>query len=347
MATVSSTAPDLAERVAAYRAARDRAVRWLLGHLNADGSIGEPTTGFSYYRAPWTFTVVGETEAAAAVCGWIRRNLVTADGRIDGPYRVFDEWSTYRDATLIVGAHAAMQYDLSLGLWVPGLVAIRDEASGIWPNDRLPGDGPPRYSDVLDVTAGGAGVGFAALAVGDIYAARGIAGLLARMWDEQPDPERRQYIAWSRTRQRLITELDPEFDAATMLVDNALHASQYWFWGGIAAAFLCRLWLAELDPALLDLARRYQAFSMTATDAQFDYPAVCKSSWGASLLWQVTGEEVYRDWTLRMGDWYLERQEPAGWWHPLVEETLGDVIEVTLEFVMHLDTLIGALASRP
>jgi hypothetical protein len=48
-----------------------------------------------------------------------------------------------------------------------------------------------------------------------------------------------------------------------------------------------------------------------------------------------------------MGDWYISRQEPAGHWHPLVEETLGDVIEITLEFVMHLDTLIGALASRP
>jgi hypothetical protein len=48
-----------------------------------------------------------------------------------------------------------------------------------------------------------------------------------------------------------------------------------------------------------------------------------------------------------MGDWYLERQEPDGRWHPLVERTLGDVIEISLEFVMHLDTLIGALSSRP
>ena len=132
-----------------------------------------------------------------------------------------------------------------------------------------------------------------------------------------------------------------------MLVDNALDASQYWFWGGIAAAFLCRLWLADPDPSHLALARRYQAFSMTATDAQFRYPAVCKSSWGSSLLWQVTGEEPYRDWTLRMGDWYVGTQEPEGCWHPLVQQTPGDVIEITLEFVMHLDTLIGALASRP
>jgi hypothetical protein len=47
-----------------------------------------------------------------------------------------------------------------------------------------------------------------------------------------------------------------------------------------------------------------------------------------------------------MGDWYVDTQEPEGWWHPLVETTPGDVIEITLEFVMHLDTLIGALSSR-
>jgi hypothetical protein len=268
---------ELAERLASYRAARERGVRWLLGHLNADGSIGDPSTGFSYYRAPWTFTVVGETEAATAISGWIRANLLTADGRIDGRYRVFDEWATYRDATLVVGAQAAQQYDLSLGLW-PGLLAIRDPGSGIWSNDRLPGDGPngePRYSDILDVTGGGCGVGFAALAVGDLDAARRVAGLLHRVWAEQPDPEHRQYVAWSAPRQRLVTEADPEFNAETMLVDNALDAPQYWFWGGIAAAFLCRLHLADPRPAYLDLARRYQAFSMTATDAQFGYPAVC------------------------------------------------------------------------
>ena len=59
------------------------------------------------------------------------------------------------------------------------------------------------------------------------------------------------------------------------------------------------------------------------------------------------GEQQYLDWTLRLGDWYVATQEAAGFWHPLSEKTQADIIEVTLEFVMHLDTLIGALASRP
>lgn len=351
MTAPSAPAPsaELRERIAAYRDARDRGVRWLLARLNPDGSIGDPTTGFSYYRAPWTFTVVGETEAATAISAWIRRNLVTPDGRIDGPYRVFDEWSTYRDATLVVGAQAALQYDLSFGVW-SGILAVRDPASGIFATDRLPGGGFTAgfgTSDALDVTGGGAGVGFAALAVGDLATARGIAAFLERLWDAQPAPLERQYVAWSRTRQAPITEADPDFNAETMLVDNRLDASQYWFWGGICAAFLSRLYLADPRAAYLDLARRYQAFSMSATDAQFTYPAVCKSSWGSSLLWQLTGETQYRDWAIRMGDWYLAGQEAAGWWHPLVESNEGDAIEVTLEFVMHLDTLIGALSARP
>ena len=340
--TIALAPAEKVQRLAAYREARRRGVDWLLGQMNPDGSIGDPSTGFSYYRAPWTFTVVGETEAAAAICGFIRRHLVTPDGRIDGPYRVFDEWATYRDATLVVGAHLAMQYDLSLGLW-PWLLALRDPASGIFATDRSPGGGT---SDVLDATAGGAGCGFAALAVGDLATARGIAGFLERLWDVQPALPDRFHVAWSRPRQAILTVADPDFDPSTMLVDNRLDAPQYWFWGGICAAFLCRLWLADPQPGYLELARRYQDFSMAATDAQFQYPGACKGSWGSSLLWQLTGDERYEAHTYRMGDWYVDRQEPGGWWHPLVERSPGDVIEATLEFVMHLDTLIGGLSSR-
>ena len=85
---------------------------------------------------------------------------------------------------------------------------------------------------------------------------------------------------------------------------------------------------------------------MGATPGQFNWSHVCKSSWGSSLLYQVTGEQQYLDWTYRMGDWYVETQEPDGRWHWENYSTLGSHIELAFEFVMHLDTLIGALASR-
>src|SRR6185503_7099861 len=94
---------DLAE----LRERRARAVSFLLGHLRPDGALGDPSEGFFFYRAPWTFCRVGEAGAAVAVCRWVRSNMLNADGTLGGPYRLFDDAYLYRDATLLVGAQLA------------------------------------------------------------------------------------------------------------------------------------------------------------------------------------------------------------------------------------------------
>lgn len=73
-------------------------------------------------------------------------------------------------------------------------------------------------SDAMDVTDGGPGCGFAALAVGDLGTAPGIAHFLARLCDAQPALPNRFYHVWSRRRQAIITEADPEF--AVMHLDT-------------------------------------------------------------------------------------------------------------------------------
>jgi hypothetical protein len=107
------------------------------------------------------------------------------------------------------------------------------------------------------------------------------------------------------------------------------------------------LYLADPDPSYLDYARKYEAFSMKATARQFEFPQVCKSSWGSSLLYEITGEQLYLDWTYRMGDWYMSTQKEDGHWQFKPDATRGALIELTLEFLMHLDTLMAGLASRP
>jgi hypothetical protein len=105
--------------------------------------------------------------------------------------------------------------------------------------------------------------------------------------------------------------------------------------------------LAEPRPEYVDLARNYQAFSMSATPRQFEFRQVVKSGWGSSLLYQITGEEQYLQWTYRMGDWLVAGQADDGRWRYEDSATRGAMIERTLERVMHLDTLIGALSWRP
>ena len=87
---------------------------------------------------------------------------------------------------------------------------------------------------------------------------------------------------------------------------------------------------------------------MTSTERQFDYVTVCKSGWGSSLLYLITGEPRYAAWTYRMGDWFVARQHADGYWPtdmPGVDQ--GRLIHNALEFVMHIDTIIAGLSSRP
>jgi len=336
-----AVSPDKAERLDAYLAARRRGTDWLLHHLNDDGSLGDPHAGFHFYRAPWTFVVAGETQAAVAICGWIRRNMLTPDAAIEGPFRVFGDAYAYRNATLIVGAHLAQQYDLSYRL-MPDLLRWRDPTSGAFANDRAP-DGS--QSDRMDIPYA-CGPGFAALATGHLDVARGVYTFLERMYNAQTQLPERFFYACSRSRQAVIMDYAAD-EQLWHVVENRVARRQRWTIGGIAAGFLCRLYLTEPRSSYLELARRYQAFSMAATDGQFQFAQVCKSSWGSSLLFQLTGEEQYRAWTYRMGDWYVTTQRPEGYWAWDMHTTLGARIELTLEFVMHLDTLIGGLSARP
>jgi hypothetical protein len=337
---VTKTATSLKrEKLQAYREARRKGTEWLLEQLNDDGSIGDSSEGFFFYRAPWTFVVAGEPESASAICGWIRRNMRTLEGTIDGPYRTSGSAFAYANSTLIIGAHLAMQYDLSQGL-MPDLLSWQDPRSGAFANHRL-GDGSK--SDDMDLPYS-CGPGFACLLTGQLDAARAVYRHLKTLYEAQTELPGRFYYTWSRARQAPVTEY-PKERQFWYIVENQAARRQRWTLGGIAAGFLCRLYLVEPRPAYLELARKYQAFSMSATEHQFDYSHVCKSSWGSSLLYQITGEEQYLNWTFKMGDWYVETQNTEGFWHWDYYTTLGAHIEVALEFVMHLNTLIAGLAS--
>ena len=331
---------SLAADLSRFRASRDRGIGFVLGLTAADGTVGNPDDGFVFYRAPWSFQLTGHSEVASAVCGWVRRHMLQPDGTLDGGIRTSTAAYGYIDSTFIYGAHLAGQFDLSEGL-MPRLLGWQDERSGGFANDLLPGGEPGDDMDVWNAC----GPGFASLVTGHRREAGLVAEFLGRIHRAQPNLPRHLYFAWSRERQALITEFDAAA-AATYVVDNELDARQSWVVGGIAAAFLGRLYLVDRDPELLSLARAYQDFSMAATPAQFNYASACKSGWGGAVLYQVTGEDRYLEWTRRMGDWFAGRQRADGAWGLDETSTGGTLVWVTLEFVMHMDTIINALASH-
>jgi rhamnogalacturonyl hydrolase YesR len=134
-------------------------------------------------------------------------------------------------------------------------------------------------------------------------------------------------------------------------VNESQDVQQYHYNGGMAAAFLVQLFLSTGDQSWLDLARLYQAFSIGSTEHQFEVMQVCKSAWGSGLLYAVTKEPIYRDWTIRMGDWFVAHQREDGHWentpYLVPQPSLPSNLAITAEFIVHLDTIIGALSGGP
>lgn len=330
----------LDQRLARYEAAKRRGVEFLLKHVNPDGSVAYLEDGFHFYRLPWTFTVCGETRAALRVCAWVRQHMLTEQGDFDGGHRGGGVAFAYANGTFCYGAHMARQYDLS-HRGVGFLLSIQDRSGG-FPDDILP-DGS--YSDHMDIPFT-VGVGLALVATGKIEAARRVYGFLQHIWSQQDALPHRLYYTLSRRTQKVYREWPPEKQAKFVVIAQA-DAAQRWTVGGIAAAFLCRLYLADPNPAYVELAQQYMEFSLNSTLAQFKYAAACKSGWGASLLYQVTGERKYLDWALRVADWFADTQQPDGSWRCFwSDRPESSQITLAAEFVAHIDTILGAISSR-
>ena len=327
---------QLEHKLRQYRQARRKGAEYLLKHVNPDGSIGPAPRGFFYYRTPWALATAGETEAATRLCAWIRAHQFSGNGDFVGvsPRPLVGHY-LYANALLVIGAHLLRQYDLSLR-GIQYILSLRDPLSGAFYNHG----GPSGHSDSEDIPFN-CGVGLACLMTGEVEAAERVAIWLQRMWSLQPAIPERLYFLYSAEKQDLVTEFPLE--QARQYVVEARKPRQRFTVGGIGAAFLARLYMARPRPQYLELARKYQAFAMDQTERQFEVAQVCKVGWGAALLYQITHEEVYRDWAIRVGDYFVRTQFDGGHW--INNEPLPDLpeVEIVSEFLVYLDVIISAL----
>ncbi len=339
------TERPIAERLGLYEATRRNGVEFLLAQMNQDGSIGPLEAGIYYYRVPWALAVSGETSAAMRVLEWVGRHMLTEEGEIRGnasPDRgMRSQANTYAETIIAYGAHLLGRFDIAQRTMRFALRSQDPSSGGAFQNrDQTGPDGP----QLLFLTSQ---LGMSAILTGHINAALKVGTWFQRLWEAQPELPARLYTTWT-TAGGLATEV-PEGGNRMHYVQESQEERQYHYNGGISAAFLSRLYLQTGDPAWLNLARDYQRFSMESTERQFLTRQVCKSAWGAGLLSVITGEPLYRDWTARLGDWFTNGQEHDGSWvntpYLSPNPTLANRIEITAEFVVHLDTVIGALGA--
>lgn len=327
------------DRMDAYWGAREKGLQWLLSQVNPDGSVGPVEEGISYYRVPWALAVCGRTREAAALLEWIRRNMFTAEGDFAGRFPRRKPYHVYPNANLVYGAHILRQFDISyrgIGFVIDRL---QDPQNGGFFKDPVH-TGPHGEEEVYTTSQ----AGLACLITGHLGAAEKVGAFLEMVWKAQPDPQNKLYHVFSPS-QGLVTDLEGK-DAVGAYVVEKQAERQWYFVPGIAAAVLARLYMATGKETYLNLAQHYQGFAMECTDKQFEVPQVGKTGWGAALLYQVTKESQYRDWTIRVGDYFVRSQKADGHWEnikPFDEPRYN--LEATSEFVVHLDTIIGALST--
>ncbi len=337
--------PDLDARLTLYHAAQRKAVGFLLAHINEDGSIGDPRRDIGYYRVPWALAVAGEAAAGRRVLEWIRHHMLTAEGELAGDVSPNNGWNqrnnTYAETCLAYGAHLLRQYEMAQQAMRYALRFQNPASGGAYlDKTRCGPDGP----QLLFLTCQ---LGMSALMTGHTQAARVVGGWLQALWDAQPELPHRLYTIWTEAG-GLATSVPPGGNRRHY-INESQEVYELHYNGGIAAACLAYLYLMTGEEQWLLLARSFQGFSMQSTPRQFETKQVCKSAWGSSLLWMITGDAVYRDWTLRMGDWFVAEQTEDGHWfntpYLLPNPTLNDNIQITAEFVVHLDHIMSAVGA--
>jgi hypothetical protein len=337
----------ITDRLAAYEASRRRGVDFLLANLNADGS---PTAThperITYYRLPWALEVSGETAAASRVLNWIEATGLGPDGAFHGGIA----WSsaanrcfnTYPETCLAYGAHLLRRFDIARKAMNFALSYQDPETGGVSMTRETTGS--DTGGQLLFLTCQ---LGMSAVMTGQVETAQSVANWLLNVWEEQPELPDRLYTVWNRVH-GLETEVPPGEDRRHY-INESQEVRQFHFNGGIAAACLAHVHMLTGQSQWLELARAYLQFSIDSTPDQFQTKQVCKSAWGAGLLSMITNDPVYDDWLIKMGDWFVAGQESDGGWSntPYIDPnpSLADRIQVTAEFVVHMDTLIAAVAN--
>jgi hypothetical protein len=331
----------------AAEAGIDRGCRYLLDRIDGSGSPG--ARHCHYYRVPWALALSGHRREAAAVLSWVERNALEANGDLRPEARVgFDtHWSSYPLANLATGAWHLERYDTA-SLLAGRLAAFQHpELGGAYAAH------PAHRADQRQDLFPTAQLGMTGITTGHLDLAHGAYRWIRLLYDSQPELPHRLYSATDGDR--LITDIADDTMAWQVITDFG-KARQAFYNPGIATAFLGRYHLATGDAEALDLAVKYLELTVSGTRAQFDHTdsvQVCKFAWGASVLYEATGEPTYLDHMLTMTRWFLDAQNEDGSWDnspflmALAAHPPSVRIEVTAEFVQHLTTILNAASSHP
>jgi hypothetical protein len=337
--------PELSQALQRVQAARQRGAQFLLNVIRDDGSVARTEKRVTWYRLPWALAVCGETAVGNRVLDWIDRGCFDDErgfhGGIPWDAAANDRFNTYPETCLAYGAVLLRRLDIARRAMTAAERGFDRVNGGVFMNRDRTGatDG-----QIVFLTCQ---YGMSAAMVGDHGQASAVGRWLERLWNEQPDLPAKLYTI-ATPASGVVTEI-PEGEDPRHYLNLANEERQFHYNGGIAAAALAHIGMLTGEAKWLDLARKYEQFSIDSTPEQFKTRQVCKSAWGAGLISLATGDTGYAGWLIHMANWFADLQEGDGSWSntPYLDPdpTIARRTEVTAEFVVHVDTLLGALSA--
>ena len=316
-----------------FRQARDRGGRYLLDQVGEDGGFGDPELGVTeYYKVPAALLVCGFSSAANSLLRWIRRHGFLPNGDF-GPRpasALNSYYYTYHNAWVIKAAHRLGAFDLAQR-GMDFLLGFHDPAGGGFyshPTER----NPATEQDLWVVS----GCGWCALYTGRLDVARGVGGWMRRMMDDQPNYPEELWTVYSRSRGLITDVIDDDF---RYVLTGDESRDQSFYHPGIAAGFLCSLYMATGEGKWLELAREYMRFCEHVGDYHFQLLRAGKVGWAAAMLHTLTGDEKFREIAVRVGDNLVDAQMEDGAWAWPEMGLTGPHNDITAEMVVWLDEI--------
>jgi hypothetical protein len=345
---VVKVAAEVSRGMRRFRDARNLGADYLAGIQREDGSFeGAENGAGAYWGIPIALFVGGHSNAANRLFGWIRKNAFTADGDIGpSPGRPGLYHYAYEKSWLIEAAHRLAQFDLSQKgmdfmqrFWDP-------ESGGFYSS---PSERSADTKMDLWVTSGCAR---AALYTGRLDVARGAARWMKALMEAQPNYPKQLYTVYSRAK-GLYTEPDTRGDDVSRMLawppdtryvlNQDATRDQTFYHPGICGGFLARLYQSTGEEEWLELSKEYMRFADGANDYLFRILRAGKTGWAAAVLYTITGEQKYKDMTVRIGDNIIALQSEEGYWSGALEKTDTPSINLSAEMVVWLDEIYQAV----
>jgi hypothetical protein len=321
------------------RDARDRGIAYELQQQRADGAIGNPEAdGLApYYKALWALAAGGRTEEGNRLATWIARNVLTEEGDFAGALRGdgHNYSYPYPNGWITCGAQKLGRFDITHRA-MEFLPRLQHPETGGFRMQRDKEDAP---QDLLCSSQ----AGNACLFTGHIAEAKNVGLFLRTVWEAQPYPEKELFFLY-KPGEGLRTEFPAERQRLhSIRIDTP---RQMYFNMGIAAAFLSRLTMATGDASWAELGKQYLGIGFNVLDEMYETAQVGKVGWGSALVYGATGDRKYLALAERVGEAMAAQQTDTGGW----DNTGGYVndairIEVTCEFIVLLDEMIGGIAA--